>query len=56
MARTTPGGPGPRRPDSRGPDIYEPTTVIREIYTMRAQVRSGNRADPLIYTNGWCSA
>jgi S1-C subfamily serine protease len=36
----------------RGPDIYEQTTVIREVYTIRAVVRSGNSGGPLIDTEG----
>jgi len=36
----------------RGPDIYERETVIREVYTIRATVRSGNSGGPLIDTDG----
>lgn len=36
----------------RGPDIYERSTVVREVYTIRAQVRSGNSGGPLINTSG----
>jgi S1-C subfamily serine protease len=38
--------------DVRGPDIYESTTVIREVYTLRAQVHSGNSGGPLLDTGG----
>jgi S1-C subfamily serine protease len=38
--------------DVRGPDIYESTTVIREVYTLRAKVRSGNSGGPLLDTDG----
>lgn len=35
-----------------GPDIYDSGDVTREIYTIRALVRSGNSGGPLINTNG----
>jgi S1-C subfamily serine protease len=35
-----------------GPDIYDSANVTREIYTIRALVRSGNSGGPLISTNG----
>lgn len=35
-----------------GPDIYEAGEVNREIYTIRALVRSGNSGGPLVSTNG----
>ncbi|WP_089004921.1 MarP family serine protease [Micromonospora viridifaciens] len=35
-----------------GPDIYSSGDVTREIYTIRALVRSGNSGGPLISTNG----
>ncbi|MGK5679635.1 MarP family serine protease [Actinoplanes sp. URMC 104] len=35
-----------------GPDIYDSGDVTREIYTIRALVRSGNSGGPLITTNG----
>ncbi|MEV0718322.1 MarP family serine protease [Asanoa sp. NPDC050611] len=35
-----------------GPDIYESSEVTREIYTIRALVRSGNSGGPLITPNG----
>jgi len=36
----------------RGPDIYRDQTVTRQVYTLRAQVRSGNSGGPLLSTNG----
>jgi S1-C subfamily serine protease len=36
----------------RGPDIYGSATVTREVYTVRAQVRSGNSGGPLVDTSG----
>jgi S1-C subfamily serine protease len=35
-----------------GPDIYEKDEVTREIYTIRALVRSGNSGGPLVAPNG----
>jgi S1-C subfamily serine protease len=35
-----------------GPDIYEDGKVTREIYTIRALVRSGNSGGPLLSTDG----
>lgn len=35
-----------------GPDIYEKKTVVREVYTIRSTVRSGNSGGPLIDTEG----
>jgi S1-C subfamily serine protease len=35
-----------------GPDIYESANVTREIYTIRALVRSGNSGGPLVSPNG----
>ncbi|HEU4425087.1 MAG TPA: MarP family serine protease [Pilimelia sp.] len=35
-----------------GPDIYEAGDVTREIYTIRALVRSGNSGGPLVTPNG----
>lgn len=35
-----------------GPDIYESGNVTREIYTIRALVRSGNSGGPLMATDG----
>jgi S1-C subfamily serine protease len=36
----------------RGPDIYDAHTVIRDIYTIRGLVRSGNSGGPLVASNG----
>jgi S1-C subfamily serine protease len=36
----------------RGPDIYNSGTVVRDIYTLRGLVRSGNSGGPLISTTG----
>lgn len=36
----------------KGPDIYDDQTVIREVYTIRAKVRSGNSGGPLVATDG----
>jgi S1-C subfamily serine protease len=38
--------------DIRGPNIYNSGTVVREVYTIRSQVRSGNSGGPLVSTNG----
>ena len=35
-----------------GPDIYDSGDVTREIYTIRALVRSGNSGGPLVAPNG----
>lgn len=35
-----------------GPNIYDSQTVRRDVYTVRAQVRSGNSGGPLIDPNG----
>jgi S1-C subfamily serine protease len=35
-----------------GPDIYEQRKVTREVYTIRALVRSGNSGGPLMATDG----
>ncbi|WP_019855888.1 MarP family serine protease [Actinopolyspora mortivallis] len=40
------------RIDLRGPDIYGDSTVVRDVYTVRAQVRSGNSGGPLVDENG----
>jgi S1-C subfamily serine protease len=40
------------RGDVRGPDIYESKTVVREVYSLRSQVRSGNSGGPLLAPNG----
>ncbi|GDY30726.1 MarP family serine protease [Gandjariella thermophila] len=36
----------------RGPDIYDARTVTRDVYTVRATVRSGNSGGPLIDPQG----
>jgi S1-C subfamily serine protease len=36
----------------QGPDIYNAGTVVREVYTIRSEVRSGNSGGPLISPNG----
>lgn len=36
----------------RGPDIYNDQTVTRQVYALRAQVRSGNSGGPLLASNG----
>ncbi|NIH78085.1 MarP family serine protease [Amycolatopsis viridis] len=36
----------------QGPDIYDSRTVRRDVYTVRAQVRSGNSGGPLVAPNG----
>ena len=36
----------------RGPDIYDANTVTRDVYTVRATVRSGNSGGPLVDPNG----
>lgn len=36
----------------RGPDIYDSSTVVRDVYTVRAIIRSGNSGGPLITPNG----
>lgn len=38
--------------DITGPDIYDEQKVTREVYTIRALVRSGNSGGPLISPNG----
>lgn len=38
--------------DITGPDIYDEARVTREVYTIRALVRSGNSGGPLISPNG----
>ncbi len=37
---------------ANGPDIYDKTQVIRDIYPIRARVLPGNSGGPLIATNG----
>jgi S1-C subfamily serine protease len=36
----------------RGPDIYSTSTVVRNVYTVRAVVRSGNSGGPLLDGSG----
>ena len=36
----------------RGPNIYNSKTVVREVYSLRSQVRSGNSGGPLISPDG----
>jgi S1-C subfamily serine protease len=36
----------------KGPDIYEDNTVIREVYTIRSRVVSGNSGGPLLDSTG----
>ena len=38
--------------DIRGPNIYDSGTVVREVYTIRSQVRSGNSGGPLVSRSG----
>jgi S1-C subfamily serine protease len=38
--------------DITGPDIYETSRVTREVYTIRALVRSGNSGGPLVAPSG----
>ncbi|WP_127781795.1 MarP family serine protease [Rhodococcus sp. X156] len=37
----------------RGPNIYDDSTVVRDVYTVRGQIRSGNSGGPMIDTNGF---
>jgi uncharacterized membrane protein required for colicin V production len=41
-----------RIPMLRGPDIYDAQTVTRDVYTIRAKVRSGNSGGPLVDLQG----
>ena len=36
----------------RGPNIYEDYDVVRQVYTLRTNVRSGNSGGPLLDTDG----
>jgi S1-C subfamily serine protease len=36
----------------RGPDIYDQQTVLRDVYTLRGTVQSGNSGGPLINEAG----
>ncbi|BCJ39343.1 hypothetical protein Athai_68460 [Actinocatenispora thailandica] len=38
--------------DIRGPNIYDSGTVVREVYTIRSEVRSGNSGGPLVSPAG----
>jgi S1-C subfamily serine protease len=38
--------------DARGPDIYNESTVVREIYALRGLVRRGNSGGPLLDPSG----
>jgi S1-C subfamily serine protease len=38
--------------DARGTDIYGSGSVVREIYSLRADVRSGNSGGPLLSPDG----
>jgi S1-C subfamily serine protease len=38
--------------DLNGPDIYNAKTVVRDVYTVRAVVRSGNSGGPLVSPAG----
>jgi S1-C subfamily serine protease/uncharacterized membrane protein required for colicin V production len=40
------------RRNVKGPDIYEDQTVVREVYTIRSRVRSGNSGGPLLDAQG----
>lgn len=41
-----------RTQKARGPDIYQRSTVVREIYALRGRVQPGNSGGPLIDTQG----
>jgi S1-C subfamily serine protease len=36
----------------RGPDIYEANTVQRDVFTVRATIRSGNSGGPMLTPDG----
>ncbi|MGH3546269.1 MAG: serine protease, partial [Mycobacteriales bacterium] len=40
------------RSDIRGPDIYQDSTVNREVYSIRSTVLPGNSGGPLLSENG----
>lgn len=40
------------REEIRGPDIYNDSTVSRDVYTLRGSVRSGNSGGPLLAPDG----
>ncbi len=37
----------------RGPNIYDSQTVVRDVYTVRGRIRSGNSGGPMIDPNGF---
>lgn len=41
-----------RRINLKGPNIYNSQTVVRDVYSLRATVRSGNSGGPLVEPNG----
>jgi uncharacterized membrane protein required for colicin V production len=41
-----------QRYNLRGPDIYDSSTVQRDVYTVRGEVRSGNSGGPLVDPQG----
>lgn len=41
-----------QRINLRGPDIYDANTVRRDVYTVRAQIRSGNSGGPMVDPSG----
>lgn len=41
-----------QRINLKGPNIYDSQTVVRDVYTLRANVRSGNSGGPLIEPDG----
>lgn len=41
-----------QRIDLQGPDIYDSATVRRDVFTVRAQIRSGNSGGPMVDTQG----
>lgn len=40
------------REDARGPDIYQRTETVRQVYSIRATVRPGNSGGPLLTPSG----
>jgi len=36
----------------RGPDIYDANTVQRDVFTVRAEIRSGNSGGPMVTPDG----
>ncbi|MEU6128624.1 MarP family serine protease [Saccharopolyspora sp. NPDC047091] len=41
-----------QRINLRGPDIYDANTVVRDVYTVRGKVQSGNSGGPLVAPDG----